>query len=158
MKKLALLFVSLFVVALLFAAEWVYIPITWNTGESSVTGFVVGDIDTSDVFKMAKQGIYQNWLVPETLSFLFWSTENVTGDSVDITFSLQLSNDQVYWHDYGTLLNLMSAGGTGITVVDDIIKTDFALFKWGRIHAISAAASLDTVSFGADVTLDYSNY
>jgi len=159
MRKLALLFVGLLVAVLLFAGDWVYTELAWNTGEVSVTGLIDAEVDTSDVFALAKQGEYQNWEAPETLSFLFWATENSIGsDSTNVVFSLQLSNDLVYWHDYGTLTTITNTtADTGATTIDDIIKTDFALFKWGRVHIESASGAGDTVSVGGGLTLDYSN-
>jgi len=158
MKKLAFLFTSILLVVVL-AGSWTWIPLTWNTNEASVTDFITAETDTSDVFALAKLDEFQkNWLMPETMSFLFWVTEGANTDTINVTFSLQLSNDQTYWHDYGTLVQITDSGDSAQTVIDDIIKTDFGLFKYGRVHAISATGAGDTLSFGGDVTLDYSNY
>ena len=155
MKKILL--VLLVLVSFSFAQEWNWQVISWNSGDATSDTLITTGKDTSDWFSIQSGGSFGRDIhMPETLSFLVWGDMGAAADSTKGTFSLQLSNDKTLVYNYGTLVALPV--GTADPKVTAVLKTDFPLFKFGRIIITAALESGDSSMFGAQLTKDYSNY
>ena len=156
--KIGLITVILVLITLVFANEWLWRIVTFDTGGVNTGELLSGITDTSDVFRIIKTSGGKE-IYPETFSFLLWATEGANTDSTNVAYVLHLSNDQTYWHSYGTLGTLTSTQGSSAeTTVDDKIFTDSAQFKYGRVLITSSAEVDDTLTCGVQLSLDYSNY
>ena len=135
-----------------------YQTVFWNTEATSVTLQVVTDVDTSDTITLINE-VRGKDLIPETCSFLMWVTEYGVGDSSDVDFVLQLSNDETYWYSYGALATVASVTGIGTTTTGNKLlhlitgstdDTNYPGFKYGRIIAtVASSTGIDTLSYGA---------
>ena len=154
MKKITIIFaIMLLMITLSFSQDYV---VTWNGGDVASDTLITTGKDTSDWINLSIPRDFGLTGFPETLSFLVWGDMGAAADSTKGTFSMQLTNDKTYLHDYGTLVALPI--GTADPKVEDVIKTDFPLFKFARLIITAALETGDSSMYGAQVTKDYSNY
>ena len=149
-----LILMSVFLVVPITAQEYV---IEWNTGADSTAGLITTGKDTSDWFPITYKRAGGLTGYPETLSFLLWAEQGANTDSTNCSFALQLSNDKSYLHNYGTL-GTLTASDVSVATVDDKIMTDMALFKYGRVIVTLALPAGDTLTVGAQKTMDFPAY
>lgn len=160
MKKVFnILLIMAFTLLFVFAAVWDYDVIKWNSGSVSSTGLITTGKDTSDVFDLTyseRTARGRQYQYPEEINFMIWATESAGTDSTNVAFTLDLSNDQTYWINYGTLGTLISAtSDPAATTTGKKRITDLPKFKYGRIRATLALPAGDTLSIGAQVSKLY---
>jgi len=160
MKKLFnIMLIMVFTLLLVFGAVWDYNVVKWNSGSVSSTGLITTGSDTSDVFDFtySERGTKgRQYQYPEEINFIIWATEGANTDSTNVSFTLDLSNDQTYWVNYGALGTLTSStAASAETTTGEKRITDLPKFKYGRIRATLALPAGDTLSIGAQVSKLY---
>lgn len=122
-------------------------PLSWSgatTAEISVL-----DADTSDTFIMMNKfrvnDSNENRL-PASLSWIMSGNGVGAGDSVNVTFFVDWSNDQTVWtpDTIGAIPDVVTAAGTTVTL--NLVMTDHVQAIYGRVRAVATGA--DTVTVG----------
>ena len=124
MFKLKSLFIvlllALFLVAPVQAGEFDIVTGLWD-GSSTAT-IVTNGKDTTDTITLTRK-VKGRLQYPDRLSFSMRATE-ATGDTTQVVFALDLSNDGTYWYSYGTLATLSSLTGDNTTTVAEKVLKD----------------------------------
>ena len=144
---MSLLFINAFGVSKQHALTWAGA----TTAEVSVL-----DADTSAVFnasEMFKLGGVRQMRSPETNNWIMHATGVGAGDSVNVTFYVDWSNDQVTWQidTIGAIPDVVTAAGTKVTL--SLKMTDNPMALYGRVRAVVTGA--DTVTVGGSVNKVY---
>lgn len=129
-----------------------YQTVYWTNGTATSESLVGTNLtDTTATFHFKQGDEY-----PSRLSFKSVVVESAASDSSNTSFTLDLSNDGVYWSQFAVINTLLSIATVGQTLVDDktislepaVTAADqFPAFKYGRIRVIKlTSAALDTTN------------
>ena len=129
-----------------------YETVYWGNGTSSSDALVTSDLtDTTATFHFMQGEEY-----PSRLSFMSIAIEGTNSDSSNTSFTLDMSNDGVYWSQYAVLETILSIATAAQTLTGDkpislepaVTAADqFPAFKYGRVRVIKlTSAANDTTT------------
>lgn len=147
MKKL-LLISLLFISASVLTAQGPngYRPLQWDGVATDTLGIGADTSDTFQVFTRYKVNGYTKERSPVALNWIMSAIGIGAGDSVNVTFYVDFSNDETIWipDTIGAIADVVTAAGIMTSLGLDM--TDHVNARFGRVRSVVTGA--DTVSVG----------
>lgn len=147
MKRLFIFLVFIFASSLFAQGPNGFRPLRWDSGVATDTlGVGTDTSDTFKVFTRYKANGYTKERSPISIHWLMSAIGIGAGDSVNVTFYVDWSNDQVIWipDTIGAIPDVVTAAGTMTSL--GLKMTDNVQALYGRVRAVVTGA--DTVSVG----------